>query len=63
MMASRSISDKKKSNPQKFIADAMEAVLAAYYLDSGRDLDLIRQLIKEWESLIREYRATHGNIY
>lgn len=61
--ASRSISNRKKSNPQKFIADAMEAVLAAYYLDNNRNLDIIRTLIKEWELLIREYRATHGNIY
>ena len=61
--ASRSASNRRKSNPQKYIADAMEAVLAAYYLDCNRDIDRIRSLIKEWESLIREYRAIYGNSY
>lgn len=61
--ASRSVSNRRKPNPQKYIADAMEAVLAAYYLDCNRDIDRIRLLIKEWERLIREYRAVYGNDY
>ena len=41
-------------HPQKYLATAMEALLGAYYLDHGKDLDKIRPVVKKWIEIIGE---------
>ena len=36
----------------KYIATAVEALLAAYYLDNNEDFSLVEEVVKEWKSLI-----------
>ena len=43
---------KKKDNPQKYLATAMEALMGAYYLDRDRHMGLIIELAKEWMQII-----------
>ena len=49
---SRSIGNNRKHNPQKYLADAVEALLGAYYLDRDRDMVLMNELVSEWMELI-----------
>lgn len=48
---SRSSGNNRKNNPQKYIADAMEAVLAAFYLDNGRNMDVTKFVVRYWTLL------------
>ena len=49
---SRSVGNNRKHNPQKYLADAVEALLGAYYLDRDRDMVLMNELVSEWMELI-----------
>ena len=46
---------KKNANhesPHKYIATAVEALLAAYYLDHGKELGLICKIVEKWKDVI-----------
>ena len=41
-----------KDEKHKYIATAVEALLAAYYLDNSEDFSLVIETAREWKSLI-----------
>ena len=43
---------KGKDSPSKYIATAVEALLAAIYLDNNKNIDLIVDIAKDWICLI-----------
>ena len=43
---------KGKDSPSKYIATAVEALIAAIYLDNDEDLDLVVDIVKDWRELI-----------
>jgi dsRNA-specific ribonuclease len=45
---------KYKDEKHKYIATAVEALLAAYYLDNEENFELIVAVAKEWKKLIDE---------
>ena len=49
-----SLSKSKKSgnSPSKYIATAVEALLAAMYLDNDKNIELILEVAKHWRKLI-----------
>ncbi len=52
--------DKDDKPPHKYIATAAEAVLAAIYLDRGRDADCVRQIVARWTALIDQANGSRG---
>ena len=45
-----------KDEKHKYIATAVEALLAAYYLDNEENFELIVAVAKEWKKLIDEFK-------
>ena len=43
-----------KDEKHKYIATAVEALLAAYYLDNSKDFSLVLEAAREWKRLIDE---------
>jgi dsRNA-specific ribonuclease len=43
---------KGKDSPSKYIATAVEALIAAVYLDNNEDLGLVLEIVKHWKKLI-----------
>ena len=41
-----------KDEKHKYIATAVEALLAAYYLDNSKDFSLVLEIVREWKRLI-----------
>ena len=41
-----------KDEKHKYIATAVEALLAAYYLDNSEDFSLVLEIVREWKRLI-----------
>ena len=50
--------EKHKDEKHKYIATAVEALLAAYYLDNEENFELIVAVAKEWKKLIDEKNNT-----
>ena len=48
----REPSQKGKESTSKYIATAVEALLAAFYLDNNENFDLIIESVKSWKMLI-----------
>ena len=43
---------KRKDSPSKYIATAVEALIAAIYLDNKEDFSLVLEIVKHWKKLI-----------
>ena len=43
---------KDKKDAYKYIATAVEALIASYYLDNGKNFELVLNLAEEWKKLI-----------
>ena len=52
--------DRDDKPPHKYIATAAEAVLAAIYLDRGRDADCVREIVAHWKALIDQANGSRG---
>ena len=48
----REPSKKGKDSPSKYIATAVEALIAAIYLDNKEDFSLVLEIVKHWKKLI-----------
>ena len=47
-----------KESPHKYIATALEALLAAFFLDGQRDITVVFSIVREWKTLIDKQGAT-----
>ena len=43
---------KGKDSSSKYIATAVEALLAAFYLDNENNLELVLEIVKHWKALV-----------
>lgn len=48
---------KGDDSPHKYIATAVEALLAAIYLDHNKDFDFVVDIVRKWKMLIDERSA------
>ena len=53
-------SKKGKDSPSKYIATAVEALIAAIYLDNNEDFSLVVKIAEHWKTLIDDsYKQSH----
>ena len=56
----RESSKKGKDSPSKYIATAVEALIAAIYLDNNEDFSLVVKIAEHWKTLIDDsYKQSH----
>ena len=55
----RESSKKGKDSPSKYIATAVEALIAAIYLDNNEDFSVVVEIAKHWKELIDSALKLH----